>query len=306
MLRIHQRTINQSQHQIQTQSTKPLALTRNITSNHIQAEVKTRHNLTLPMIRTYPCLKPQTTPRFQSQSANPTTTNTPFVMPLIPIIPQRKAHSKLHVPTKKTQLPTSVRIKPSLEPLTNHTNTPIIPQRKAQSKSHISINHTRTNFYSQTNIPVIQTPQVLTAEPTQEPSGLEYQGWNVHSYTSQLQNKMNRMEDLLLHHYGSLLLKEVDYNKMWLHLKQQWPHITALSNIKQHIQVFPEGMSLVDPELPRVNILIVMWLIYTKLVVLQEPSMWQHVEETFQDIGNTCIQGISHRLWADFIALYDN
>ena len=61
---------------------------------------------------------------------------------------------------------------------------------------------------------------------------------------------------------------------------------------------------ILDPELPKVNSAMILVLIWDQ--IKDDTVLCKHFSETLKQIGNTCIQGISHRLIIDYVALYND
>jgi len=125
-----------------------------------------------------------------------------------------------------------------------------------------------------------------------------YKGWNVHSYTSDLQIHSNlidffRNEPSLSHDEWHALLDE---------LRSIYGNMDALRNMNN---VFVKSMwSIPDPQLSNLDSAKVLRYLW-KNHIRHSASLRSHFRETLQDIGHTCIQGISHRLIALFVALND-
>jgi hypothetical protein len=122
-----------------------------------------------------------------------------------------------------------------------------------------------------------------------------YRGSDIHSYTEIIKHIVNvRYTE---EEWTAPILTK-DLNELFAELDIQYSKKDAIENIKRHI----ENNSLCDPQVGHVNflkILLELWT-YTK-----QKSLYEYFEETLHEIGNTCIQGISHRLLMDHVAMID-
>ena len=123
---------------------------------------------------------------------------------------------------------------------------------------------------------------------------MSYKGDNIHSYTEIIKKLIDK-------HFDDKFYQSID-NKSWesllleLHLKFPDKKI-PLANIYKY---YKNGY-LLDPQLPKVNIAIILVKIFN--FIKTNDDLTNHFRETLEQIGTTCIQGISHRLIIDYIAI---
>ena len=119
-----------------------------------------------------------------------------------------------------------------------------------------------------------------------------YLGYDVHAYTHQM--------NFVAESYQSQFQGELSNNEFEMIIQElqeaYGPKVTYM-NLRQ---VFRNG-SIVDPQVPCINVAIVLKTVWCK-VKTSEQSLKSYFNQTLDDIGMTCIQGISHRLLIDFIA----
>ena len=69
--------------------------------------------------------------------------------------------------------------------------------------------------------------------------------------------------------------------------------------------------SIIDPEVPVINVAVLLYKLWNQVKdseknsqgpITESSSFKVHFNQTLDDIGMTCIQGISHRLLIDFVA----
>jgi hypothetical protein len=123
-----------------------------------------------------------------------------------------------------------------------------------------------------------------------------YIGYNIHNYTSQIVNIIPKF-------FEDMEYKKVDikyWNKSLNEIKKKYPNHIAIKNIERN---FNNGF-IKDPEIPKLNFAIILLIIWDN--IKNNDIICNHFLETLNEIGNTCIQGISHRLIIDYIAIYND
>jgi hypothetical protein len=123
-----------------------------------------------------------------------------------------------------------------------------------------------------------------------------YIGCNIHNYTSQI-------VDILPNFFGKIAYKKVEiktWNKSLNEIKKRYPDHIAIKNIERNFK----NCFIKDPEIPNLNSACVLLIIWD--TIKNNDIMCFHFLETLNEIGNTCIQGISHRLIIDYIAIYND
>ena len=120
-----------------------------------------------------------------------------------------------------------------------------------------------------------------------------YHGMDIHAYTQSMKllvcsSFTNRQwHETMTDQAMSVLLTDVQLC---------FPGHVGVLNIMHHIR----GGLLLDPELGTINILQVLRRLWELVVELK---LQDHFKETLDQIGNTCMQGISHRLLIDLVAI---
>jgi len=123
-----------------------------------------------------------------------------------------------------------------------------------------------------------------------------YNGYNIHNYTKQLLEVVPKYfnDDFKYE------VKQDKWNSVMSKISQRFSNKIALMNIQKN---FKNG-KIVDPQVQNINFAIVLISVWNQ--VKDNSILCKHFFETLKQIGNTCIQGISHRLMIDYIALYNN
>jgi hypothetical protein len=120
-----------------------------------------------------------------------------------------------------------------------------------------------------------------------------YLGGGVHEYTNQIK--------ALLPEYLQKLIKEKLTDEEWAKLvaemKIHYGNHKAIINMGRN---FRNGF-IVDPHLPGLNSAVLLQELWK--VVHASPDARKHFKETLDWIASTCIQGVSHRLFIDYVAI---
>ena len=147
-------------------------------------------------------------------------------------------------------------------------------------------------------VPTRPLPQLVNNINVNQPPSFHvaaYAGENVHAYTTFIKNNLHLYLPRLLENH----LTDDEFKTIISEMETKFGFKPAFNNLKQH---FRQG-KIVDPEIPDLNSAILLKLIWEKLKNLQDYSMFNHFNETLDQIGMTCIQGCSHRLFGDYIAI---
>ena len=120
-------------------------------------------------------------------------------------------------------------------------------------------------------------------------------GYDVHAHTQFMRAKFLTPE------YLKLFSGTVDLVPIIEEIGTKYQNMShpALINIRN---VYRSG-TIVDPDLPGLNIAVVLVAVWHRVKELNDDSAFIHFKETLDEIGGTCIQGISHRLLFDYFAL---
>ena len=119
-----------------------------------------------------------------------------------------------------------------------------------------------------------------------------YAGYDIHAYTSQLQ-KMG------ITTFSNGMLSETAFRDILGEMEKTLGPKPAYVNFRN---VYRAGF-ITDPELPHINVALVLETVWKRVKHLNDPSIYIYFSETLDQIGMTCIQGISHRLYMDYQAL---
>ena len=123
-----------------------------------------------------------------------------------------------------------------------------------------------------------------------------YIGYDIHNYTSHVVN-------IIPKYFGEIIYKKIDiktWNKSLNEIKKKYNNHIALKNIEKN---FINGF-IKDPDIPELNLAIVLLILWD--TIKNNDIIQNHFLETLNEIRNTCIQGISHRLIIDYIAIYND
>lgn len=127
-----------------------------------------------------------------------------------------------------------------------------------------------------------------------------YHGTDIHAYTQQLKTMSDHYSPDIINKYGNVISEE-EWNHLLSELQKHYGKKVALMNMNSQ---FKNGW-ISDPQVPSLNSAILLKALWEK-IKRNDVSMIKHFEETLDQIGSTCIQGISHRLFIDYIALLND
>ena len=126
-----------------------------------------------------------------------------------------------------------------------------------------------------------------------------YKGPDIHAYTSQVREMVDIYMPEVYEKYGDKLSREELENLLLEFEKKFGPKVTY-SNIRNN---FHNGR-IFDKDVPKLNCAILLKVIWEILNEKNDASLYKHFDETLNQICSTCIQGISFRLFLDYVALY--
>lgn len=127
-----------------------------------------------------------------------------------------------------------------------------------------------------------------------------WNGSNIHAYTQDIRPHLAALIHELTAEYGQTL-NENEFNIIIKEMTQCYGgHKVAFSNMRNNYDT--KIGTIKDVQLPGLNVAILLKGVWTKVKILNDPSITQHFGETLDQIGGTCPQGISHRLYGDYIA----
>lgn len=179
--------------------------------------------------------------------------------------------------------------------------SPLTPQLPVR---HLSLQiPTPTNAISPRKIPPPvprntkqpELGEILTKQmsiSTNQPNIPEYLGYDIHAYTQQINALVKSMPSDLF----NVTVSDAEFLKTLDEMKQRYGDKPAFANFKN---VFQHN-AIIDPQISNINIALVLVRLWNKVNELNEPSTYKHFSETLDQIGHTCIQGVSHRLLMDY------
>lgn len=143
--------------------------------------------------------------------------------------------------------------------------------------------------------PPIQRQQMTT--PQQNNIKI-YLGDDIHAYTHQVNQTVRTHLAGQSQSQSATPITELDLQLILTELEKQFGPKPAYANIRN---VSRNG-KIIDPEVADLNITLVLKILWNKIKELNDSSTYRHFNETLDQIGMTCIQGISHRIFIDYIA----
>jgi hypothetical protein len=184
-------------------------------------------------------------------------------------------------PIKKLQLPSS-RLQP-IKKIPNQSiqHIPPIPSIQPIPISPSILQQTQQIHNQVQNIRIQTLPPTLPLP-------------DVHDYTIFIQKNFKNYLPLLT----SVTINDDEFFSIINELFNKYGPKNTYNNLKIN---YHHGQ-INDPEIPGLNSAILLKIIWETLKNINDPSMFKHFNETLDQIGMTCIQGISHRLFNDFIS----
>ncbi len=148
------------------------------------------------------------------------------------------------------------------------------------------------------NESVNQTNHPKVAEVATPFSEKIYVGRDIHAYTRQVNKAADKYKDIFV---GQLDV--ADFETILREMSTSFGVKTAFVNLRN---VFYNG-AITDPDVPFINVAILLQKVWNQVKESEKTdksssSFRSHFNQTLDDIGMTCIQGISHRLLIDFVA----
>ena len=127
-----------------------------------------------------------------------------------------------------------------------------------------------------------------------------WKGTNIHAYTPDVLDLANRHVKEMTDEHGDCV-GEVQFVELLSELKGRYGEKIAYQNFRN---VYDKVTGrIVDHELPSLNVAVLLKATWGKVKRLDDESLYRHFGETLDQIGMTCIVGISHRLLIDHVAL---
>lgn len=158
-------------------------------------------------------------------------------------------------------------------------------------------------------VKVLSTPQQLphvTVQTVQIPSPpksvatLGYKGWDVHAYSGDIRTQLESATKRLVACLEKCNIDTASVSspehveKLLTSISERYTsegQRQAIANIRANWQT-------TDRDLNNMPITLLLTATWIEVNAANDPSIWALFGETLQDIGMTCIQGITHRLFA--------
>lgn len=235
-----------------------------------------------------PAVLPKTQSSFSHAQHNETSSNNILIQTLTPIPPPPVLTAAPVSPTDTVNTTTTKT--------TTTTTSPDVPCGRL-TLSVLQNGGTDEERVHKVIPPPIQRQQMTT--PQQDNIKI-YLGDDIHAYTHQVNQtvRTHLAEQSQSQSQSATSITELDLQLILTELEQQFGPKPAYANIRN---VSRNG-KIIDPEVSDLNITLVLKIVWNKIKELNDPSTFRHFNETLDQIGMTCIQGISHRIFIDYIA----
>jgi hypothetical protein len=128
-----------------------------------------------------------------------------------------------------------------------------------------------------------------------------WHGLNIHAYTQQVNQIVSRYIPELKAKYGEIV-GEAEFETIMQEMEKTYGPKVTYSNLRK---VYQKGW-IRDPQVSGINSAVLLKAVWTLVKDKGEESMYKHFSETLDEIGATCIQGCSHRLFIDYVALTED
>jgi hypothetical protein len=155
-------------------------------------------------------------------------------------------------------------------------------------------------FFQEMQLYIPKTQKVLYTQiklPNPKPFVPAYAGTDVHAYTQYIRRQMQQWLPGLTEQYG-VTVDASEFEQILLEMENRYGYKPTFHNMRQ---AFRDGW-IVDPQVSELNSATLLKALWCNLQKNDEPSAHAHFAETLDQIGTTCIQGISHRLFHDYLA----
>lgn len=150
--------------------------------------------------------------------------------------------------------------------------------------------------------PSVEIKQPQPKQVVQQPF---YRGNDLHAYTPYLQTRLSTYINDFKMNYPQSVQPQEWISLMTILQDKYGNDVTpALNNISQYYNSVTG--SIQTPELPGMNFAVVLMALWNYIVNQsnEDQSLSDHFKQTLQDIGTTCLAGVTDRLFADWIAFH--
>jgi hypothetical protein len=127
-----------------------------------------------------------------------------------------------------------------------------------------------------------------------------YHGYNIHSYEQDMAPVVNKHVPVMTELYGTVVEPE-EFEKILTELEQRYGPMVTYSNLRNTYR----DKCIRDPRFPGLNSAVTLKAMWSKVKTLNDDSIYKHFNETLIQIGSTCIQGISMRLFMDYVTIHE-
>ena len=181
--------------------------------------------------------------------------------------------------------------------ISNHGRT---PDRTILNHGHTILNNVRT--ISNHGHTILNNGHTTSTNNTNNNNNSLniYHGVDIHAYTPDIIQSIHSHQNQIVSKWGDSIHPRV-FHQIIQELKEFYGPKLALQNFVQNFR--PQDGWIRDPQVPQLNSAILLEAIWFTLKKLNETSIYRHFEETLDQIGTTCIQGISHRLFMDYLSI---
>ena len=128
---------------------------------------------------------------------------------------------------------------------------------------------------------------------------IQYKGWDVHAYTPQMKEVVKEIQLVDK-------LSPIVHEQMIQEIKGKYTSkpqaLIAISKMNSRYSAEIQGY--IDPDIG-INVSALLHLTWRRVKEINDDSLYNAFAETCAEIGNTCIQGDSHRLLFFCMALMD-
>lgn len=128
-----------------------------------------------------------------------------------------------------------------------------------------------------------------------------WRGANIHKYAAETDAAIRKHTPDLYKQFGTTLRTQ-EFETILRELRNFYGPKVTYGNLRK---VFRNGV-IHDPEVPSVNCAVLLKAVWHELKLKNDASLFKHFDETLNQIGATCLAGISIRLSMDYIALTED
>lgn len=186
-------------------------------------------------------------------------------------------------------IPTPEDIRPAqISTVQQRLEQQIEKQRKQQIKAHLEKKRMKKH-------------QRVKESKTQKNGQGIWHGVNIHAYTHQINQMVSKYVPELTQKYGKKV-EQLEFNELLEQLEKTYGSKVTYSNLRK---VYKNGW-IVDPQVRSMNSAILLKAVWEKVKDKGDESIYRHFSETLDEIGATCIQGVSFRLFIDYVALTED